>query len=376
MTHFIREGSSFNVTDSANMDIRPTLPAGTYTVMLHPMRGFYLEQVEDMRVPKKVYGSVPQRAERILSTFTQRESNTGVLLSGDKGGGKTMLLRTLSAALRAANIPTIIIAAPYRGEAFNKFMQSISQPCMIAIDEFEKLYGDERNQGAEVNSAGNETQGPASQNSLLSLLDGMYNGKKLFVLTANSANRVSPFMFNRPGRLFYHLKYSGMEEKVIEQYCGDYLKNKDHFKSLLQLVAQVDNFNFDLLQAVVEEMNRYNESALEAATMLNIRPESSPWVSYEYKAYVDNKVQKCWGPVTSSNPLSTKSYMYIKTDKKMGNDSDPDAEDILVTFYPNFENMKQRDVNMWVFEEQVDGHYVRVEVIRKGVATSSAFDAY
>ena len=79
-------------------------------------------------------------AERVLSTFESRPAATGILLEGEKGSGKSMLLKLLSINARKAGMPTIVINSPFCGDGFNTFIQSISQPAIIAFDEFEKIY--------------------------------------------------------------------------------------------------------------------------------------------------------------------------------------------------------------------------------------------
>jgi len=48
-------------------------------------------------------------------------------------------------------------------------------------------------------------------------------------------------------------------------------------------------FNFDMLQAVVEEMNRYNETPFEALKLLNVRTEFEYGSSYDMQLFVDGK---------------------------------------------------------------------------------------
>ena len=39
---------------------------------------------------------------------------------------------------------------------------------------------------------------------MLSLFDGLDNGKKLFVITCNEVERLNAYLLNRPGRFHYH----------------------------------------------------------------------------------------------------------------------------------------------------------------------------
>ena len=100
--------------------MRPHLPVGTYGIGVHPMEGYFLRPLEELTTPKKFYGKALQHAERIMTTFDARDSNLGVLLSGEKGSGKTMLMRTLSQVFTKRGWPTILIDEKHHGADFNK----------------------------------------------------------------------------------------------------------------------------------------------------------------------------------------------------------------------------------------------------------------
>ena len=156
MSYFIRRGNSFNVSSEESLDIHNKLPIGNYTVMFDNMSGsYFLEMVDVFSQVDKVYGDTLSNSNRILKTFESRPNSTGIMLSGQKGSGKTLLAKTLSIECAKVGIPTIIINHAYHGDLFNKFMQDIEQPCMVLFDEFEKVFDNE------------------SQEAILTLFDGV-----------------------------------------------------------------------------------------------------------------------------------------------------------------------------------------------------------
>ena len=286
MTHYIKNGALFTVTSDDALDIHNSLPIGTYTVKMNPMSGeYYLEIIDNFEIPQKIYGTTTDYSDRILNTFQKRDSATGVLLSGEQGSGKTLLAKLLSVKARELGMPTIVINNPWYGEVFNVFMQSIDQPSVVIFDEFEKVYDS------------------AEQEKLLTLLDGVYPSRKLFVLTTNDNFRVNSRMRNRPGRIFYSLKYTGLDVSFITEYCQDRLNDKSHIEDICKISMAFSEFNFDILQALVEDMNRYDESPQEVMTMLNARPEEGGNSLYDYELSVKGKttVSDSW----RGNPLGS-----------------------------------------------------------------------
>lgn len=284
---FTRDGRIFRPIDPESLDMHQTLPIGTYSVGISPM-GFYLERVDDMEVPSKLYGDVSARTERILNTFKGRPSSMGVLFSGEKGSGKTMLAKNITIEGAKQGFITLVVNTPFCGEGFNTFIQEIAQPAIVLFDEFEKVYDAEK------------------QQALLTLLDGTYSSKKLFILTCNDRWRVNEHMRNRPGRLFYSLHYGTLEPDFIEEYCNDNLANKANVKGVVYVASMFAVFSFDMLKALCEEMNRYGESASQAMKWLNMDPSQSEYGD-RFNIYVqrDGKLLKTDEAHTKPMPVDT-----------------------------------------------------------------------
>jgi hypothetical protein len=191
-----------------------------------------------------------------------------------------------------------VINRDWSGDNFFKLLQDIDQPCVVLFDEFEKVYAREK------------------QEEILTLLDGVFNSKKLYILTVNDKWRVDAHMRNRPGRIFYLLDFKGLDQGFIREYCEDNLNNKQYVDQICSLTSLFGEFNFDMLKALVEEMNRYNESPSEALEMLNAKPEYDDGANYKVELLVSGKETDSSPSVWKGNPLNAKGI-------RIGYDPDP-----------------------------------------------------
>ena len=159
------------------------------------------------------------------------------------------------------------------------------------------------------------------------------------MLTSNDKWRVDDHMRNRPGRIFYMVEFKGLDESFIREYCADNLGNKAHIDSIVNIASVFSAFNFDMLKAVVEEMNRYNETPQQAMRILNVRAEFDSGSPYAVEIYKGNRKADRVSPASwNGTPLSTKeidlSY-WFKSKKKaeidapvgIGIDDNPDDEE-------------------------------------------------
>mmetsp|Transcript_11627 Transcript_11627/g.17544 ORF Transcript_11627/g.17544 Transcript_11627/m.17544 type:complete len:361 (+) Transcript_11627:57-1139(+) len=278
MTCYLKSGKQFRVSSKEAMDLHDTLPVGTYTVLFdEKCYQFFLERIDDFEIKGKIYGKATRRADRILRTFDSRSASTGVLLSGEKGSGKTLLAKKICVDAAAKGISTLVINQAWTGERFNAFIQLIDQPTIVMFDEFEKVYDNKEDRNQEY---------------LLTLLDGVYPSKKLFLLTCNEERRIDSNFLNRPGRIFYAIKFGGLDADFIREYCEDNLDAKEYIPQICSISSLFDHFNFDMLKAMVEEMNRYGEAPDEVLEMLNAKPEYGDSSTFKIQVFKNDKCIK------------------------------------------------------------------------------------
>ena len=143
----------------------------------------YFEEDGSLRPPAKVYTT---KSDDIfikrVNTYFQKTSklSTGVMLSGIKGTGKTVMAKVIA---KNSNLPIIVVDEDYPTGRINDFFRKFETPVTIIFDEVDKHWDTE---------------------NLLGWLDGVQtNAKKLVLFTCNNEDRVNDYLKDRCSRVRY-----------------------------------------------------------------------------------------------------------------------------------------------------------------------------
>lgn len=265
----IRVGDRYNI---ANEEVKTfdLLPVQTYLVTFSNLEGFSLKPHPNMEVKEKIYGIHEQKVKKMIRSFQAFERNLGIILSGEKGIGKTVFSRMMCKEAIKQGYPVLIVDEAYPG--IGRFIESIDQECVVLFDEFDKTFSKQNMGGAQA--------------KLLSLFDGTAGGKKMFLITCNDIGGLNHYLINRPGRCHYHLRFEYPKSNEIREYLKDKLKEEyyDQIDSVVAFASRV-NVNFDCLRAIAFELNQ-GISFKEAIKDLNILHMSSE--HYDVYLYLED----------------------------------------------------------------------------------------
>lgn len=240
------------------------LPLMSFEICFNKMAGFYLSSRSDLAInEEKIYGNHEVKVNKVLNSFKHSDRNLGVILSGQKGIGKSLFARILSHQAIEDGYPVLLANTYMPGIA--DFISSIEQEVVVIFDEFEKNFA----------SNVKEHVGPSPQEEMLSLFDGLDNGKKLFVITCNEVDRLNTYLLNRPGRFHYHFKITYPTEEEIVEYLTDKVDKKyaDGIKDIVNFSRTV-NMTYDYLRAIAFELNQ-GYGVAETLEDLNISQTSN-----------------------------------------------------------------------------------------------------
>lgn len=260
----INIGNRYEIYDDS-LKTYKQLPAQSYVVRFSKMSGFFLEQYHDISIAEeKIYGVHNEKVTKVLNTFETMERNLGVILSGDKGIGKSLFAKMLAISAIGKGIPVVVVDKFYPG--ISSYLEQIDQEVLILFDEFDKTFG-------TVQQADNEAD---PQSTLLGLFDGIVEGKKLFVITCNKITKLNDFLLNRPGRFHYHFRFNYPNGDEIRTYLQDKVEETywEEIDAVVRFSKRV-KLNYDCLRSIAFELNTgitFNE-AIKDLNILNIGKE-------------------------------------------------------------------------------------------------------
>lgn len=261
----IKSGTQYSIYDNS-IETFDRLPVGTYAVGYNQNEGCFLIRRSNIAVTEKTYGVHNQKVQKVMNSFAAFERSLGVILSGDKGIGKSLFAKQLCENAVQTGIPVVIVDACLPG--IGRFIESIQQECVILFDEFDKTF---RN-----------TKDDNDQARLLSLFDGTAGGKKLYLVTCNELYGLNNYIVNRPGRFHYHFRFDYPAPEDIREYLSDKLEVCYHnqIDSVVEFSRKI-SLNYDCLRAIAFELNNGSKFS-DAIADLNIMTTEDE----EYKVYL------------------------------------------------------------------------------------------
>lgn len=253
-THLLKMGDTI-VFSKTGVDYE--LEAGKVYV---PKVDCYTDEItlnfgSEFSLPTKLY--TPKNDEKfikkILTSYNAQDKTMGVLLSGTKGTGKTVLAKRIA---KEANMPILTMDNTFHPSDIRKLFNKLENiPVCVIFDEFDKM-------GEKYDS-----------DSILRVLDGISSaGKHLILFTCNNVDMVNEYMLDRCGRIRYYREFEEMGPSMISEILTDRLDDKSEVEPLTDFImANFGLLSFDNIASFADEVNLFpNDTFEELFSDMNI----------------------------------------------------------------------------------------------------------
>lgn len=267
MTNFIKNGN--NIIPFPKGLEYELEPGKVYDLLIKTVWGERVTKFTlngEMNLPPTVYQTKKDKIfiDRVLKNFSSSGKNTtGVLLTGDKGTGKSVTAKVLA---EKAKLPIIVINPDMEEKYLEEFFKEFDQPVCILFDEVDKNF---------------------STQKMLTFLDGMHKtAKKLVIMTANDEDNLSNYIKNRCSRIRYYRHYSMLEDakEYAELICNE--KGIDNKEEIVNFIVKNIKYpSIDNISSFIDEViftKEWNLSLNEVLEFMNINVGEGP-VSEEEK---------------------------------------------------------------------------------------------
>ncbi|MBO9625756.1 MAG: AAA family ATPase [Microbacterium sp.] len=257
---YIETGGHVRVYDDA-VRTHQMFPLGTYRVHFSSKEGFSLVRIDDLTVgTERIYGGRDRKVQKIFRSYALSDRSLGVMLSGDKGIGKSLFLRMVAEEALDQGLPVVVVSEDHDGIV--EFLDSLDE-CLIVFDEFEKTFPTGRS---------GHSGGGNRQNQFLTLFDGLSSAKRIYCLTVNDIADISTYIVNRPGRFHYHMRFEYPGPDEVRQYLIDQAPdaNPDEIENVA-LFSRRARLNYDHLRAIAFELQQPDTLFSEIVEDLNIK---------------------------------------------------------------------------------------------------------
>lgn len=212
--------------------------------------------------PETLYGDTMSNVVRVWNEYAISKKTTGVLFTGTKGSGKTMMSSLLCNLAIDNGLPVVLCIEIDFTIELVRFLSQLKH-AVLFMDEF------------------NKNIHYSIQDKLLTMLSDVNTTNKLIIMTENNPLSINNYIIDRPGRIRYHYDFDKLSKSVFEDYCMRNMdiegKDKSFYVDLLNRYLDLQKFSFDQLQAIVTEHNHYPDDDLETLfNILNLHGLSKP----------------------------------------------------------------------------------------------------
>ena len=274
MAKFIKQGNDISVLPRGyEYDLEP---GKVYDLNIREIWGKVITKFSlngEMNMPPKIYQTKKDKilVSRVIKNYQESDKNTtGVLLTGDKGTGKSVTAKIIASE---AKLPIVIINPSTEERLLEDFFKEFDTPVCILFDEVDKNF---------------------NTSNMLTFLDGMHKtAKKLVIMTANNESELSSYIKNRCSRIRYYRHYDMfVDAKEYAEIICDDKQVEDKEKLVDFIIKNIKYPSIDNISSFIDEVIFTKDWGLSYKEVLefmniNVGEQDSPINTSEKEKVLD-----------------------------------------------------------------------------------------
>lgn len=204
----------------------------------------YLQEDKDFEFPEKYYltDADIKFIDKVVGTFDKTDKlTTGVLFSGIKGSGKTLMAKKTA---QMSNLPIIVVDPSISASDVEAFFSQIHEDVCVIFDEIDKYW---------------------STRYMLSFLDGIKPScKKLVLCTANNEKDIDEYLNDRCSRIRYKRTFDSLSKSAVKTILSDFFSDKDKIDSAAEFIcSSISVVSYDNVIIFGEECKNNPDNSFE-----------------------------------------------------------------------------------------------------------------
>lgn len=242
-----------NITPKPNGIDYTLIPGKVYTMTHLKEEGLdVFQEDKDFEFPATYYLSEKDHKfiDKCITTYNNTEKmTTGVLLSGLKGSGKTLLAKKIAVE---SGLPIIVVDKNVYADDIEGFFAKITDDVCVIFDEVDKYW---------------------NTRYLLGFLDGVKpTCKKIVICTCNDEKEINAYLNDRCSRIRYKKTFKGLDKDTVAGIINDIIDNKDKANAAAEyFCSNIQTISHDNVIIFGEEIkNNPNDSFDDIVEYLNI----------------------------------------------------------------------------------------------------------
>ena len=204
----------------------------------------YLIEDKDFEFPTTYYLNDKdiKFIDKTIYTFNNTEKmTTGVLLSGMKGSGKTLMAKKIA---KESGLPIIVVDSKMCSDDIEPFFAKVTTDVCVIFDEIDKYW---------------------NTRYLLTFLDGVKpTCKKMVIATCNDEKEINTYLNDRCSRIRYKKRFGGLEKDTVEGIINDIIGDKNKANAAAEYIcSNVETISYDNVIIFGEEIKNNPEDSFD-----------------------------------------------------------------------------------------------------------------